>query len=83
MMKVACIAATLFGHTIFYTNFLGWLDAARLASPQFYAVTKDGREVWMPPVYFGIYSYSIAQTAHLCAGRPLPPPHRRQHQEPG
>jgi hypothetical protein len=63
MMKVACIAATLFGHTIFYTNFLGWLDAARLASPQFYAVTKDGRDVWMPPVYFGIYSYSIAQTA--------------------
>lgn len=63
MMKIACIAATLFGHTIFYTNFLGWLDAARLASPQFYAVTKDGRDVWMPPVYFGIYSYSIAQTA--------------------
>ena len=63
MMKVACIAATLFGHTIFYTNFLGWLDAAKLASPQFYAVTKDGHEVWMPPAYFGIYSYSIAHTA--------------------
>ena len=28
MMKLVCIAATLFGHTIFYTNFLGWLDGA-------------------------------------------------------
>jgi hypothetical protein len=63
MMKAVCIAATLFGHTVFYTNFLGWLDAARLASPQFYAITKDGREVWMTPTYFGIYSYSVAQTA--------------------
>ncbi|WP_133289907.1 hypothetical protein [Dankookia rubra] len=63
MMKAACVAAALFGHTVFYTNFLGWLDAARLASPQFYALTKDGREVWMTPTYFGIYSYSVAQTA--------------------
>ena len=63
MVKGVCIAAALFGHTIFYTNFLGWLDAARLASPQFYAITKDGREVWMTSAYFGIYSYSIAQTA--------------------
>ncbi|MFL5333210.1 MAG: hypothetical protein ACJ8H8_08500, partial [Geminicoccaceae bacterium] len=63
MMKAVCITAVIFGHTVFYTNFLGWLDAARLASPQFYALTKDGREVWMPNVYFGIYSYSIAQTA--------------------
>jgi hypothetical protein len=63
LMKVVCIGVILFGHTFFYTNRLGWLDAARLASPQFYALTKDGREVWMPPVYFGIYSYAIAQTA--------------------
>ena len=63
MMKLVCVLTVLFGHTIFYTNWLGWLDGAKLASPQFYAVTKDGREVWMPQVYYGIYSYTIAQAA--------------------
>lgn len=62
-MKLACIAAAVFGHFAFYTNWLGWLDGAKLASPQFYAVTKDGREVWMPQVFYGIYSYTIAQAA--------------------
>jgi hypothetical protein len=62
-MKAVCILTVLFGNTIFYTNWLGWLDGAKLASPQFYAVTKDGREIWMPPVYFGIYSYTVAQAA--------------------
>ena len=32
-MKVTCILATLFGHTIFYTNFLGWLDARTIGQP--------------------------------------------------
>jgi hypothetical protein len=63
MMKLVCILTVLFGHTIFYTNWLGWLDGAKLASPQFYAVTRDGRDVWMPQVYYGIYSYTIAQAA--------------------
>jgi hypothetical protein len=52
----------LFGHHVFYTNFLGWLDAAKLVSPQFYAVTRDKREVAIPSNYFGVYSYTIAQT---------------------
>ena len=63
MMKLVCVLTVLFGHTIFYTNWLGWLDGAKLASPQFYAITRDGREVWMPQVYYGIYSYTIAQAA--------------------
>ena len=63
VMKVVCILAALFGPTVFYTNWLGWLDVAKLVSPQFYAVTQDGREIWMTPVYFGIYSYTIAQGA--------------------
>ena len=63
MMKLVCVLTVLFGHTIFYTNWLGWLDGAKLASPQFYAMTKDGREVWVPQVYYGIYSYTIAQAA--------------------
>lgn len=63
MMKLVCVLTVLFGHTIFYTNWLGWLDGAKLASPQFYAMTRDGREVWVPQVYYGIYSYTIAQAA--------------------
>jgi hypothetical protein len=63
IMKVACILATLFGHTIFYTNFFGWLDAAQVASPHFYAVTREGREEAVPPAYFGIYSYTIGHGA--------------------
>ena len=63
MMKLVCVLTVLFGHTVFYTNWLGWLDGAKLASPQFYAMTKDGREVWVPQVYYGIYSYTIAQAA--------------------
>ncbi|GGC34279.1 hypothetical protein GCM10011504_10770 [Siccirubricoccus deserti] len=70
MMKAVCVATVLFGHTVFYTNWLGWLDGAKLASPQFFALTKDGREVWMPAVYYGIYSYTIAQAATY-----VPPDH--------
>jgi len=61
MMKLVCVLTVLGGSQLFYTNWLGWLDGAKLASPQFYAVTRDGREVWMTPTYFGIYSYTIAQ----------------------
>ncbi|MBL6455004.1 hypothetical protein JMJ55_06690 [Belnapia sp. T6] len=63
MMKLVCVLTVMFGNTLFYTNWLGWLDGAKLASPQFYALTKDGREVWVPQVYYGIYSYTIAQAA--------------------
>lgn len=61
-MKIVMVLTALFGHYVFYTNYLGWLDAAKLASTQFYAITKDGREVAIPSNYFGVYSYTIAQT---------------------
>jgi hypothetical protein len=61
LMKLCCIAATLFGSFFFYTNYLGWLDSGKLVSTNFVAVTRDGRQVPVPSGYFGIYSYSIAQ----------------------
>jgi hypothetical protein len=61
-MKIVMVLTALFGHHVFYTNFLGWLDAAKLVSPQFFAVTQDDREVAIPSNYFGVYSYTIAQT---------------------
>lgn len=60
-MKVVCCLTTLFGSFVFYTNHLGWLDGAKLASPNFFALTRDGRQVAVPSTYFGIYSYTIAQ----------------------
>jgi hypothetical protein len=63
LVKLVGLAAVLTAHVIFYTSHLGWLDGAKLASPSFYAETRDGRTVPIPPVYFGIMSYSIAQTA--------------------
>jgi hypothetical protein len=60
-MRVVGVLAVLFGHYGFYTNTLGWLDGAKLASPSFLAETRDGRLVPVPQVYWGIASYSIAQ----------------------
>ena len=60
-MKVVCCLTTLFGSYAFYTNHLGWLDGAKLASPNFFAMTRDHRQVAIPSTYFGIYSYTIAQ----------------------
>jgi hypothetical protein len=60
-MRVVGVLAVLFGHYGFYTNELGWLDGAKLASPSFVAETRDGRMVPVPQVYWGIASYSIAQ----------------------
>ena len=62
LMQITTMAAALFGHFLFYTSHLGWLDGAKLASPSFVAETKDGRYVPIPSVYFGMRSYSIAQT---------------------
>ncbi len=62
-VKVVGLVALLSAHLIFYTSHLGWLDGAKLASPHFSAETRDGRTVPVPSVYFGIMSYSIAQTA--------------------
>lgn len=61
-MKLVTLAAVLTGHFIFYTSHLGWLDGAKLASPSFLAETADGRKVPVPPVFFGMHSYSIGQT---------------------
>ena len=61
-VKAIGLISLLAAHFVFYTSHLGWLDAAQLASPSLYAETRDGRTVPIPPVYFGIMSYSIAQT---------------------
>ncbi|MDB5396466.1 MAG: hypothetical protein JWM91_3972 [Rhodospirillales bacterium] len=63
LVKATGLIALLGAHFLFYTSHLGWLDGAKLASPSFYAETGDGRIVPIPPVYFGIMSYSIGQTA--------------------
>ncbi|HMH66134.1 MAG TPA: hypothetical protein VK515_11130, partial [Rhizomicrobium sp.] len=62
-MKIVALLAIAAGHFFFYTSHLGWLDGAKLASPHFTAETSDGRIAPVPSVYFGIASYSIAQTA--------------------
>jgi hypothetical protein len=61
-MRVVALLAVGFGHYAFYTSHLGWLDGAKLASPNFFAETSDGRLTPVPSSYFGIASYSIAQT---------------------
>lgn len=62
-VRITALVAIVAAHFIFYTNHLGWLDGAKLASPQVVAETRDGREVPVPAVYFGLLSYSIGQTA--------------------
>jgi hypothetical protein len=62
-MKIVALLAIAAGHFFFYTSHLGWIDGAKLASPRFTAETRDGRIASVPSVYFGIASYSIAQTA--------------------
>jgi hypothetical protein len=61
-MKATLFISVFVSHYIFYTSHLGWLDGAKLASPSFFAETRDGRTVPVPSVFFGIRSYSIAQT---------------------
>src|SRR5206468_2468414 len=61
-VKATGLAAMLAGHFLFYTSHLGWLDGAKLASPSYKAETRDGRLISVPSVYFGLPSYSIAQT---------------------
>jgi hypothetical protein len=61
--RLVAVAAVLGGHFLFYTSHLGWLDAAKLASPSLVAETRDGRQVAVPGVYLGLWSYSMAQTA--------------------
>ena len=67
-MKIALCVACFASHYIFYTSHLGWLDGAKLASPNFFAETRDGRIVPAPSVFFGIRSYSIAQTLMYAPG---------------
>lgn len=62
-VRLVAVGSVVLGHFIFYTSHLGWLDGAKLASPSVVAETADGRVVPVPSVYFGILSYSIAQTA--------------------
>jgi hypothetical protein len=60
-VRVAIVVFTIFGQNLFYTSHLGWLDGAKLASPKVYAETRDHRLVEAPGVYFGIFSYTLAQ----------------------
>jgi len=63
-MQAVTLLSILTAHVFFfYTNHLGWLDGAKLSSPSVVAETRDGRRVPVPSVFFGILSYSIAQTA--------------------
>jgi hypothetical protein len=61
-MKATLFVSVFISHFIFYTSHLGWLDGAKLASPSVQAETADGRRIPVPEVFFGIRSYSIAQT---------------------
>ncbi len=61
-MRAVAILAIGLGHFAFYTSHLGWLDGAKLASPGFVAETRDGTLAPVPSSYFGLASYSIAQT---------------------
>ena len=62
-MQAVTLLSILTAHFFFYTSHLGWLDGAKLASPSVVADTRDGRRVPVPSVFFGMLSYSIAQTA--------------------
>ena len=66
------MAMMFVGHYFFYTSHLGWLDGAKLSSPSITAETADGRIVPVPQVYFGLLSYSIAQTAMYIPGDNFP-----------
>jgi len=59
-MKIVMVVTVFAGRFFFYTNYLGWLDGAKLASPQFYVETRDNRQILAPSTFFGIYSYMIA-----------------------
>jgi len=59
-MRVIMLLAIVFGDRYFYTNHLGWLDGAKIASPRFFAVDRDGNSALIPGPYFGIFAYDIA-----------------------
>lgn len=61
-IKTTLFVSVFVSHYVFYTSHLGWLDGAKLASPSVQAETADGRRIPVPEVFFGIRSYSIAQT---------------------
>lgn len=58
-MKVTVVATVICGRFFFYTNYLGWLDGPKLASPRFFVETRDGRQILAPSTFFGVYSYMI------------------------
>jgi hypothetical protein len=60
-MRIVMLLTTIFGIRFFYTNELGWLDGAKIASPRFFAETRDGRSLPIPGPFFGIFAYNIAQ----------------------
>ncbi len=82
-MKIVMALTVVFGHVIFYTNYLGWLDAAKLATTQFYAITRDNRELPVPSNYFGVYLVLNRPDGALHSRRSLPVPPRRQQPRHG
>lgn len=58
-MKVTMVVTVICGRFFFYTNYLGWLDGPKLASPRFFVETREGHQILAPSTYFGIYSYMI------------------------
>jgi hypothetical protein len=61
LMTVTMLVTLFLSNETFYTNHLGWLDSAKLASTEFLVKTRDGRVVKAPGPFYGIYSYNIAQ----------------------
>ena len=59
-MRIIMLLTILFGDRYFYTNHLGWLDGAKIASPRFFAHDREGNSALIPGPYFGIFSYDIA-----------------------
>ena len=59
-MRVIMLLAIVFGDRYFYTNYLGWLDGAKISSPRFFAQDRDGKSALIPGTYFGIFSYDLA-----------------------
>lgn len=59
-VKMTAIACAIFGYLSFTQAGLGWLDGKKVVREVFYAETKDGRKVVVPPATFGLYSYQIA-----------------------
>jgi hypothetical protein len=58
-LRFTVLFCGVFGSLIFTTAGLGWLDGKKIVRETFFATLTDGRQVLVPPSFFGIYSYQI------------------------